>query len=296
MILLKDLLRVEFGTIRITHDGTENDVKNSSVTSKLIFDPTAIEGLEDVPSFRREKTARPISHGTFAEKGRADARIISLSGHAVAVNPTILHSLRSSLAQHLNTGEFRQFKFDFSGGTRYATGSCDTGLSWIQELDHYARWKFDIYCPDPRLYGAWNTQQLRSSDVYREGLEYNLTYPLNYSRNLQTPQRPTLVNKGNSEAFPRFEIDANTSGFVVKNGSGKSIVYSATTTKGQRVIVDTFTGRATVSGVDRSYNLTTRDWFTIPPGGSIKPELDIQASPDIEADLHMEVKFRDTWI
>lgn len=303
MIINKDLRHVEFGTIRITHDETENDVGYSSngpllkvKTSLLTFDPTAIEGLEDIPSFRRDKTSRPLSHGSFLENGFSDPRIITLTGHAIAMNPQLLHSLRSSLAQHLNTGEFRQFKFDFSGGTRYVTGSCDSGLSWTQELDHYAKWKFDIYCPDPRLYSRWNTQRMSSGDTYREGLEYSLSYPLEYSRDLPEPKTPKLTNRGNSPAYPVFEMDANTGGFFIKNGAGKGITYSASTYKGQKVVIDTFTGNATVGGSDRSYNLTKRDWFTIPPGGTLAPELDIVASPDVEASLFMEVKYRDTWI
>lgn len=303
MILKNDLLHVEFGSMKITHNGSEKDVQfkvgtGNSVTSlaKLIFDPTAVEGLEDVPAFRRNKTERPMSHGTFLENGRAEARIISLTGHAVAMNSTLLHALRSDLARHLNTGGFRQFKFSFAGGTRYATGSCDTGLTWTQELDHYARWKFDIYCPDPRLYGDWREQQMRSSDIYREGIEFSLGFPLNYSDVLEKPKNPTIQNKGNSEAFPTFTVNANTSGFKITNGAGKSIIYSGNTTKGSPVVIDTFTGRASVGGSDRSYNLTSRQWFTVPPGGSIKPTVDFVANPDIEADLQMTVNIRDTWI
>lgn len=303
MILQKDLLHVEFGTIKITHNGTEADVGYGrggpiipKETAKLVFDPTAIEGLEDVPGFRRNKTDRPISHGTFLENGRAESRIISLTGHALAVNSSTLHNLRSTLAQHLNTGGFRQFKFDFAGGTRYAVGSCDSGLTWTQELDHYARWKFDIYCPDPRLYGNWKEYTMRSHDVDRTGYEFLSSFPVNFTRDLETPKTPVVQNKGNSEAYPVFVLNANTSGFKVNNGSGRTIAYSGTTRVGSPVTIDTFTGRASVGGSDQSYALTARNWFTVPAGGSIRPTVDFIASPNVEADLSMIVKIRDTWI
>lgn len=303
MILKKDLLRVEFGSMKITHNGTEADVGYGrsgplipKETAKLVFDSTAIEGLEDVPGFRRNKTERPISHGSFLEKGRAEPRVIALTGHAFAVNASTLHKLRSSLAKHLNTGGFRQFKFDFAGGTRYAIGSCDSGLTWTQELDHYARWKFDIYCPDPRLYGNWKEYTMRSLDVDRTGYDFISTYPAVFTRELELPKRPTLQNLGNSEAYPVFELDANTSGFKITNGAGKSIVFSGTTRRGTLVSIDTFTGRATVGGSDQSYSLSTRNWFSVPAEGSIKPTVDFVASPNVEANLSMRVKLRDTWI
>lgn len=296
MILTRDLLTVDISaggkpTMRITHNGT----MTGSTTARLVFDPDAVVGLEDVPSMRRGKSSRPYSHGSFPERGFSESRMITFTGHAFAKNASELHALRDRFAWLLNSGEFLNFKFSFSGGNRSTVGSLDNGLSWVQQLDTYAKWKFEIICPDPRLYGIWKYSQMGSSDLDRTGLSYDISYPLEYVRDLPKPVAPVLQNIGNSESWPVFTLNANTSGFSIF-GAGNVIKFSGATRRGNPVTIDSFTGSATVSGVDRSYILTKREWFSVPPYSTLKPRLDIIASPDVEADIMMGIKHRDTWI
>lgn len=244
---------------------------------------------------RRGKSSRPYSHGTFPERGFSEARMITFTGHAFAKNAAELHALRDRFAWLLNSGEYLNFKFYFSGGTRNTVGSLDGGLSWVQQLDTYAKWKFEIICPDPRLYGGWKYSQIGSSDLDRTGLSYGLEYPLEFVRDLPKPVAPVLQNMGNSESWPVFTLNSNTSGFTI-TGAGRSITFSGATRRGNPVTIDTFTGAATVSGVDRSYMLTRRNWFSVPPFSTLTPKLDINVSPDIEADIMVAIKHRDTWI
>lgn len=300
MILIKDLLTVVipaspgFSSLRIEHKGT----LTGSRAKRLVFDPDAVVGLEDVPAMRREASPRPYSHGVFPERGFSESRLITLSGHAFAQNAEELHELRDHLAGLLNSGTYKNYSFSFSGGTRFGSGSLSGGLSWTQRLDTYAIWKFDLVFPDPRLYGTWKYAQMGSSDVQRTGLGYNLDYPLNFTDEVASPVDTLLQNNGNSAAWPIFTLNATTNGFRIYNNAGRSVVFTGSTRRGNPVVVDFFTGNVTVgtTNTDRSYYLTKRQWWSIPANSTLMPKLDLQASPDTESNLIMDIKYRDTYI
>lgn len=291
MILNQGVLTVQVGKVKIDHNGTINDVD----LPKLTFNPDALVGFEDVPAFRSERPERPFSHGIFPEVGYSGGRLMSLTGHAFATNETELLGLRDLLASELNTGRLIPIKVTSYGSTRQVSGTLEGGLSWTRVLDNYASWKFDIFCPDPRLYGDWKYGRIYSSDLDREGLAYNVGYPLNYSNTLEGQRNTILQNNGNSVAYPIYTLNADTEGFSIKSGTNV-ITYSGSTAKSTKLEINTYTGEVRYGQSDRSYLLTQRKWVTIPAYSQIEPELDFVASPELEGEIFLEVKYRDTWL
>lgn len=291
MILDQGVLTVRVGNTRIYHDGTLYDKD----LPKLTFNPDALVGFEDVPSFRNEKPARPFSHGIFPEAGYSDARVLSLTGHAFATNESELLGLRDTLASELNTGKLIPITVSSYGSSRMTSGYLEGGLSWTRVLDNYASWKFDLFCPDPRLYGDWKYGRIYSSDLDREGLNYNVSYPMNYSNTLEGQRNTVLQNFGNSIAYPIYTLNAETEGFTIKSGTNV-MTYGGRTAQGTELKINTYTGEVRYGSSDRSYLLTKRKWVTIPANSEIEPELDFVASPNTEAEIFLEVKYRDTWL
>lgn len=285
MILSKDIRILEIGSQRIYHDGTNLPLP------RMEFDPDAIVGWEDSPDIKRDISPRPNSHGDFYDKGFYEGKLITISGFALAANPVDLHAMRDKLVGILNSEDEQWVRVEDLAGSRFMKISQGSKLSWIQELDTYARWKVDLYAADPRMYGLPKYAQTYSTTLDTSGLEFPLGNPLSFGAN-STPQVPTLVNLGNAEAWPIFTVNANLpSGFTITSGYGKIVTFFGATFEGSPVEIDMFEGTASVSGVDRSYQLTTRQWFSIPPNGSIKPKY----IPTVESNSWASVTWRDTW-
>lgn len=82
----------------------------------------------------------------------------------------------------------------------------------------------------------------------------------------------TLANAGNAEAWPVFTVVGPlTAPSFTDPASGRTIAYSGVVGSGQTLTIDTspFTRSVKLDGVDRSSLLTSAQWFSIPPGGSV---------------------------
>lgn len=319
MKLTQDKLTVEIGGssgVSIYHDGSlyEDYHDAAKIASgeviplpKLVFDPDALVGLDSIPSMRRDNTPRPTSHGIFAERGYTDGRLMTLTGQAISESPEQLQDLRDLLASYLNTGDLITINFRKSTEalSRTAQGYLEGDLDWTRMFDTYATWKFNLICPDPRLYGTKEkTAQVLSSDTsIRAGIQYKMRYPITYTRGRTPPKMTTITNVGNSEAYPKFEVPGPNYGFTIKDNKARIITFNGSTAKGDSVIVDTYKGTAIRNKSDVSYLLTRRDWITIPPkqkGGSIQVSIDYSDTNPlvdvVEETLVMNVRYRDTWI
>lgn len=310
MILTQDLIGVSFKvsasgqTINIVDDATMVNMTGPT----LVFDPDAVVGLDDIPSIRRDKTSRPTSHGSFGETGYVESRVITLTGIAIAPEAAQLHELRDELAMALNTGELIEFTFSTRQGQRFVTGYLDSGMDWIQMFDKSAKWKFDIYCPDPRMYGQpagsprWATFGL--IDTTDEGISYPITYDLSYNIS-NTTIETSLTNNGNAPAYPTFIFSGKTNGFTISASLASNkknigtLTYSKATNTDQLVKIDTVRGRLYVGGADRSMLLDRRDWIILPPKTTVNPKLTLKLTTEhtlLGDKFIVSTSFRDTYI
>lgn len=83
--------------------------------------------------------------------------------------------------------------------------------------------------------------------------------------------RVQLRNDGTAPAWPVFDVTGPLEqGFeLVETSMSRRIAYAAAIPEGQTVTVDTAAGTSTLQGgADRSGELTRRNWWSVPPGGS----------------------------
>lgn len=86
----------------------------------------------------------------------------------------------------------------------------------------------------------------------------------------------TLSNPGVHKAWPKFTINGPTSGtltnFGVVNGTtGQTLFYTGALSPGDTLVIDSNprTRSILLNGLDYSKNLTTQQFFSVPPGGSV---------------------------
>jgi hypothetical protein len=283
MILSKDNL---FVTI-------ENTIFRSSKTGtrQFIFDENALQGFLDGVNVKRDETVRPNQWGDFQEPSLFASRQLTLSGTAVASSPAELLSMRDEFTGLLNTGGYSEISIQNSVGTRYLTVGLGDSPSFVQKTDNFAIWKLELYAPDPRLYGSVMNLQITDSTV-TGGIDYPMDYPLNYGGDTKV-QAMAMYNAGNTDSWPVFTVVGNFyMGFHITNNAGSIVTYEGIVSMTAPVEIDMGRGTAMQSGVDKSAMLTRRDWFSIPPGGSIQPMF----YPIEDSVGWCDIMYRDTWI
>lgn len=258
---------------------------------QFVFDPDALQGFYDGVSVKRSETVRPNQWGDFKEPGLLGSRHMTMSGAAVASTPAELLSMRDEFTSLLTDGEYKEISVQNATDTRYVNVTLDGQPSWVQKGDTVAVWKLDLYAPDPRMYGSVQGVQITDSTI-SGGIDYPMDYPLDYGGGVKEISY-YISNRGNTEAWPKFVVRGNYyDGFSITNNAGSIITYDGIVSNSAPVTIDTATGTATQSGVDKSSLLSRRDWFSIPPGGIIQPMF----LPKQDAVGWCDIIYRDTWI
>lgn len=283
MILSKDVLN-------ITIDGT---IFRSSPfqNPQFVLDEKALEGFLDGVSVKRSDTVRPNQWGDFSEPSLLNSRHMSLTGTAIANTTAQLMQMRDEFTGLFRGGAYREIAIQNSVDTRYTTIAIEGQPSFIQKLDTVAIWKLDIYAPDPRLYGLHRNVQITDSTI-TGGIDYPLDYPMNYGGETKI-QAIAIENNGNTEAWPIFTVTGNfMEGFSITDDNGKFLTYEGVVTMQSPVTIDSAAGTATQNGTDITSSLSRRDWFSIPPKGSIRPLF----LPTLDGVGWCDIMYRDTWI
>jgi len=276
---------------------TFRSFRTSSTEGQFILDPTALTGWTDGTNVRRAATVRPVTSGDFTEPYTFSARLISISGTAVAANSTELQSMRDNLIGMLSENEYASISVETSTGVRYATVGLEGKPEWVQQLDNVAVFRVEFYAPDPYLYGVEKKTQA-GAYVVSGGLKYPIKYPMQFNYSEQAVNR-TVTNEGNAISYPKFvAVGDFYSGFKVFTGfGGKVVTYTGMVTKQSPVTIDMAKGTATQNGVDKTTLVTDRQWFGIPPQTTIFPSFDpIAGNGMATASGWCDIIYRDTWI
>lgn len=272
---------------------------NVGPSPRFVFDPNAIVGWSDGVDIRRSETERPISAGDFADPGRLASRMVTITGTAIANDFTGLHHMRDIFIGLLSDGGYSEIALATGLDVRYTLAGLGGQSSWIQQTDTAASWKMDLYMPDPRLYSEWHTGQLYSEEDASNQLTYPITYPIIFGDVAQEVdkdiQKAGMQNLGNSPSYPVFKVTGNyPGGFTIANPqTGQRVSYHGVVTSSAPITIDFATGAATMNGVDRSYELGQREWFSIPPNSTIRPHF-IPNQSSIEG--FCDVLWRSTWV
>lgn len=260
---------------------------------QFILDPTALVGWDDGTNVRRDATVRPVSNGDFVEPYTFSARLIAISGTAVATSRGELQRMRDALTGVLADGEYAEIRVETNSSVRYAMVGLENKVEWVQQLDNVAVFRLELYAPDPHIYGAERIVTLGATSESGGGLRYILTYPLNYNAQNVQLLTPPLTNNGNAKAWPRFKVTGDYySGFTLTDGRDRKIVYNGAVTKASPVEIDMGKGTAIQNGIDKTVMVSQRDWFSLLPGETMRP----QFHPVQTASGWCDILIRDTFI
>lgn len=259
---------------------------------QFVLDPIALTGWYDGVDIRRDITVRPTSWGDFSEGGRMAARAIAVSGTAIAKTSRQLGEMRDQFTSILSDGNYKEMSLQDASGTRYAEVGLEGAPVWLRQSDTVASWRIALYAPDPRILGGVQRVNIGEGGG-DEGLEYPLRYPLNYDTSVDSKPKKVITNDGNVEAWPEFKVTGNfAKGFTITNGKDREVSYSGMVTNQAPVVIDMAKGTAIQNGVDKTILMRKREWFPIPPGGSIRPVF----KATMAGTGWCDIIFRDTWI
>lgn len=285
-----------------TLDGLVMQSYRQGTSQDFVLDPNAIDGWTGGTTSRRDSALRLNEHGDFPEKSTMSARVISLTGSAIASTAEDLQAMRDKMIGMLTDGEYTTLRVQYltsslvdgtprSLSDRYSTVGLESTTSWVQQTDTTASWKINMFAPDPFVYGPQQVVKV-GADFATGGLTYPITYPLDYhmsGSNLST----TVTNEGNSIAWPSFRITGDYfSGFTITDNQNSTVTYSGIVTMSAPVTIDMKTGTATQSGADKTTFIGRREWFGVKPSATLRPKF----TPNAAGNGWCDIIIRDTWI
>ena len=235
-----------------------------------------LKGWFDGSPVRADAPQRPGQHGQFGLPAYRDGRSIGL---------TVWCQTRSDAevgaAVDAITGLLADGGYDTITVTR-PDGQVTHGVVRIngQPLVETFGWQtvsaqVELWSPEPFRYGPLQQQYTTLPEIVG-----GLRYPLYTDGTVSTGRlqygprgslgRVTLTNTGNAPGSPSFEVRGPApQGFTIKHvETGRRIVSATVIPAGSSLTINTDSGSATLDGVDRSGQLTVREWPTIPPGDS----------------------------
>lgn len=259
---------------------------------------TKLDGWTSGAPIRRNKADLLGGHGSHAERGYRDERLVSVSGHHVAASRADAAAYVDALNAYLGDGTAGRFQVeDVNLGTRWAEvylAAGATDVTWTGGVD--VGYTVHMLAADPRKYGA----AVLYADVGVPVAGSGLTFPLFGSPapgvlNLGGggyPGKVTTPNPGTADVGPVFRVTADYApGFTItETGTGRRLVYVETVVDGQTITLDSNDGTATLDGyAPRDTKLVTAEWTRLAPGsprtwlfespGSTNARLSVEVTP-----------------
>lgn len=234
-----------------------------------------VEGWTGSAPIRRNKSELLGGHGTHAERGFKDERLITVTGHHVAESRAAAGLYADDLAAFLGDGEWGVFRVDDASlGTRWAEVYLAAGgveVTWTGGVD--VAFQIFMVAPDGRKYGTPVTSAATGVPVAGNGL----VFPLFGSPNTGVLDigsggyagRASVTNTGTADTGPRFTVWGDyVPGFTLTElSTGRRLVYTETLTTGQTLVLDAHDGSVTLDGyAPRDSKLVVSDWTRLGRG------------------------------
>lgn len=233
-------------------------------------------GLLDAPPIRASDTDRARGDGVWTGEEWAGAQTFPFSVQMFGrAGIDIGVAVRTLLAETtLRTPRDLWFKVPHLSEARCLQGVRvrRRAVPIARGFGHVVKAEFDLFAPDPARYGPEMTLQA------------------------QTVVQPVVagVNQGDLDSWPVFYLSHPTGitgpVTITHEDSGSVIAISTTTGPGQALAIDPSVGTAIVDYiVDKGADLTSRQWWSIPPGSTFTVRVAGQSG------LRMDVVWRPSW-
>lgn len=229
-------------------------------------------GWWDGTGIKRNKISRASHWGDFRAETLRDARYMTWTGTAVASTSRELQAMRDEFTGTLATNQSTIMSvYSDSTGTRFAEVFLEDKPKWTRMTDTAAAFQLELYAPNPRIYGEEKTISLLENDGFG-GLQYRINYPLDYNT-VTEPVAQSISNLGNTYAYPVIEVNGHfPAGFRITDGNNRWIIFPGAVSPASPLTIDTRTGVALQSGVDKS-SIMEIESFVVPPLEQISPKI-----------------------
>lgn len=238
---------------------------------------TGLDGWTSSAPVRRSKAELLNGHGSHAERGWKDERLISASGHHVAASRAAAGAYADQIAAYLGDGERGRFLVeDADLGDRWANVYLAAGgvdVNWSGGVD--VGYTVHMLAPDPRKYGTPARSPQTGIPRPGAGLRFPLfrspaTGRLDLGRGGYSGM-VTLTNTGTADTGPVFTVSGSSvPGFTItQTTTGRRLVYTGEVRSGQTLVLDSNDGSVTLDGyAPRDTELVVAEWARLDRGES----------------------------
>lgn len=204
-----------------------------------------LKGWMDGVESRHDSTPRPTTHGDFDAPTFLTGRLVSITGLVLASSPAGYEAAVQALSGLLADGSSSELSVEQNSVTLTATVRRH-GKPDIVDMVYgqTARYRLQLWAPDPRRYGA--------SHTYGPGA--SLT---------------TVEHDGNFPATPVVTVAGPVTAPYTVASQGHSVTVTQSVTSGHEHTIDMGTGWVYLDGVLQSGVTSALDVFTVPPGGPV---------------------------
>lgn len=258
-------------TIRLTSKTDSILFTGTDVGSGWIYDNEALSSWMKLPGVRANFHNRANGHGTFRpDRLYLESAKLDLPGQYFGID-----AVDSELARRRLTGMFSE------GRSVTMEVTTDLGierrevylLDGTPEWTPYNHFEFDLAleAPDPRRYGP-AVNDMTSLPSPSSGLTWPLgSSPSGLYFDWGTPGtlgQIAYTNLGNAESYPTLFVTGGLEvGFrVTELETGRELAIVGGVSEAQTVELNSRTRRAKIGASDVTGRMTSREWFTLPPG------------------------------
>lgn len=277
-----------FDVLLVDDIGRGLRASNPQTTDSVL---TRLNGWVGGVSVKLDRTDR-LGDGVMLEPMRREGREITVAGAITLDTPAEAWALERYISGLFTGRGLGVITVTQDGAALTAAVQLDGTVKLATHIDPdpAVEWEIPVYAPDPHLYGAARTMQLRPVDTgagfvwpgFADGFA---------DWGVSGGDEAQLTNAGNAAALPTVTVTVDDgSGFRLSSGA-RSVEWVGACSRSVPVVVD-MAGRVLVGGVDRSAQLVRREWLSVPPRGVVSMSLSTLSGGGGSAIATV----RDTWI
>jgi hypothetical protein len=250
----------------------------SWVTNGLDADGTlwvleGCDGWDDSPDTRINFPDRVGADGAVDQPGYYSARVVVLSGAAVALDRTRCQRAKDTLHQVARSlrSTATLIGTDVAGQRQAVVKRSDAVKITALGATSF-RYQLTLTAPDPLLYAALeqsaSASLINTSGVTGGDWKFPMSFPYGFAGTGVTAGQMTAQNNGSSPTYPRFRVTGPGTGLTLAS-RGRALVIT-TLAAGQYLDLDAAQHSALLMGTQPRRDLLTptSQWFTLQPGSN----------------------------